>query len=336
MWHGRAKPGGDYHVLAGDNGGGGLVLTVLISHLVDRARPRPVRPEHLGWAPGIPIRYLDVDGITLRYVAVGEGPAIVLLHTLRTQLDMFQRVIPQLSTRFRVYAVDYPGHGYSDIPPADYSADFFIPVVGSFLDRIGVEDATVVGESIGATIALALAARHHPRVGRVVAVNPYDYGGGTGLRRGNGTANLLLGLAPIPIVGETVLRLRQPFVERRIFQGGVRHVSSWPRALLDELTLVGNRPGYQQAFLSLVRHWPSWEAIRREYPRIDRPVLLVYGEHDWSTEAEREANRRDIPGSRSLSLADTGHFVSLESPDRLAVAAAAFASSGGKQAAGVV
>lgn len=205
--------------------------------------------------------------------------------------------------------------------------------MGSFLDRIGVENAIVVGESIGGTIALVLAARHHPRVARVVAVNPYDYDGGRGIRRGNQIANLLLGLAPVPIVGETVFRFRQPFVERRIFEGGVRHPSSWPPALLRELSLVGNRPGYQAAFLSLVRHWPGWEKVRQEYSSINRPVLLIYGQHDWSREEEREANRRDIPSSESTVIPDAGHFLSVEAPDRLAAAITGFASRETSQAA---
>lgn len=246
---------------------------------------------------------------------------------------MFQGMIPALAQRFRIYAIDYPGHGYSDIPRADYSAEFFISSVDSFLDRIGAEDATLVGESIGGTIALVLAARRHPRVARVVAVNPYDYDAGRGLRRGNRIANLLLSLAPIPIVGETVFRFRQPFLERRIFEGGVRRASSWPRALLDELSLAGNRPGYQNAFISLVRHWPSWETVRQEYASIDRPVLLIYGEHDWSNEDEREANRRDVPGNASVVVPDAGHFVSVEAPDRLVAAVTDFVSRATKQPA---
>lgn len=82
---------------------GVLVAPVLIAYLVDRVRSRPVRPEQLPWAPAIPVRYLDLDGVGLRYVVAGEGPAIVLLHALRTQLDMFQRVIPELAKRFQVY-----------------------------------------------------------------------------------------------------------------------------------------------------------------------------------------------------------------------------------------
>jgi len=147
---------------------GSLAALVLVSYLVEAARPAPRPPEQLPWAPEIPVRYLDLDGVRLRYLVVGDGPVVVLLHTLRTQLDMFQRVIPELGKQFRVYALDYPGHGWSDIPKADYSAEYFVATVGRFLDAVGVEDATLVGESIGGTIALVLAARRHARVVRVV------------------------------------------------------------------------------------------------------------------------------------------------------------------------
>ncbi len=161
-----------------------LVATVGVSYLVEAARSQPTAPSKPSWAPTVPVRYVDVDGVRLRYVTTGEGPALVLLHTLRTQLDMFQKVIPALATRFRVYALDYPGHGYSDIPRATYAAGFFVNTVAAALDRLDVKDAVVVGESIGGSIALLLAARRNPRVRRVVAINPYDYDGGRFSRAG--------------------------------------------------------------------------------------------------------------------------------------------------------
>jgi pimeloyl-ACP methyl ester carboxylesterase len=268
---------------------------------------------------------MDLDGIRIRYVVAGDGPPVVLLHTLRTQLDMFQRVIPELAKRFRVYALDYPGHGWSDIPKADYSAEYFIAAVARFLDAAGVADATLVGESIGGTIALALAARRHPRVASVVAVNPYDYDRGRGIRRGSAVAGILFRLGPVPVLGEIVFRLRNPVLERMVFEGGVHRAVSFPRDLSRALSRVGNRPGYQRAFLSLIRHWPSWEAVRPEYGRIDRPVLLVYGEYDWSNEAERQANRHAIPGNRSLLVPAAGHFLSLEASAELVRGVSEFA-----------
>jgi pimeloyl-ACP methyl ester carboxylesterase len=294
----------------------GLVAAlVLASYVVEALRSPPKPPERLEWAPEIQPRYLTLDGVRVRYIVAGEGPALVLLHTLRTQLDLFQKVIPPLARHYRVYALDYPGHGWSDIPPAAYSPDLFAGAVSRFLDRLEIGDATVVGESIGGSVALLLAARHHPRVRRVIAINPYDYDRGRGLRRSSLLANLILGAASIPVVGATIMRLRNPFVETRILRGGVQREGALPPAFAREVYAVGNRPGHNRAFMSLVRHWPLWEAARSEYRTIDLPVLLLYGEQDWSRPEEREANRRDIPGAELRVVANAGHFLSLDSPE---------------------
>src|SRR5437667_11566022 len=79
-----------------------LAALVAVSYLIEALRSTPVAPDRLDWAPDVPIRYVDVKGTKLRYIASGQGPALVLLHTLRTQLDMFQKVIPDLAKRFRI------------------------------------------------------------------------------------------------------------------------------------------------------------------------------------------------------------------------------------------
>lgn len=297
--------------------GGLAVVPTLASHLVEALRPQPSAPETLGWAPDIPIRYLELDGTRIRYVVTGQGPALVLLHTLRTQLDLFQRVIPELAHTHRVHALDYPGHGWSDIPRAAYGPELFVQAVSRFLDRLDLRDATLVGESIGGSIGLLLAARRHPRVHRVVAINPYDYDGGRGLRRSSVTANLVFGTSRVPVLGDTVMRFRNSFVEGRILRGGVHRAGALPPAFEREVYAVGNRRGHYRAFLSLVRHWPEWEAARSAYSAIERPVLLLYGEYDWSRPEEREADRREIPGARLHVVPGAGHFLSLDAPDHV-------------------
>jgi pimeloyl-ACP methyl ester carboxylesterase len=295
--------------------GGAIAGPVLASYVVEALRSAPKPPDGLAWAPDISIRYLALDEARVRYIVAGEGPALVLLHTLRTQLDLFQKVIPELARHHRVYALDYPGHGWSDIPRAAYSPEFFVRAVGQFLDRLGIDDATLAGESIGGSIALLLAARQHSRVRGVVAINAYDYDRGRGLRRSSALANLILGVSGVPLLGSTVMRMRNPLVEGRILRGGVHRKGNVPRDFAREVYAVGNRRGHYRAFLSLVRHWPAWEAARSEYRSIDRPVLLLYGEHDWSRAEEREANRRDIRGVQLRVVPDAGHFLSLDAPD---------------------
>lgn len=308
----------------------GVVLLfgcVLLSMVVEALRSAPRVPEKLGWAPEIPIRYATVKGQRLRYIKVGQGPSLVLLHTLRTQLDIFQKVVPTLAQRFTVYALDYPGHGYSDIPKLDYEPKLFVDAVVGFLDELDIRDATLAGISIGGTIALLMAAQHNPRVKKVVAINPYDYGRGGGVRRSSPVANLIFGLGTIPVLGDTVMRFRNRIVERPIFEGGVAEPGAIPAQLLEELYLVGTRPGHYKAFLSLLRNAHKWDEAHAQYPNVKAPVLLVYGEHDWSRPSEREITLRGIPGATLQTVAGGGHFLSLDRPREVERLISEFAAS---------
>jgi len=150
----------------------------LVSFAVEALRPRPKVPKVLSWAPEIPIAYVDVGGFKLRYIRAGRGPTVVLLHTLRTRLDLFQKVVPRLTQRFTVYALDYPGHGFSDIPMERFDAGFFASSIEKFLSALDLRDVTLCGVSIGGAAALILAGRHNARIARVVSINPYDYAPG--------------------------------------------------------------------------------------------------------------------------------------------------------------
>jgi pimeloyl-ACP methyl ester carboxylesterase len=271
-------------------------------------------PAQLSWAPDMSENFITLRGTRVRFVTCGNGPALVLLHTMRTQLDMFQKVIPKLAERYQVYALDYPGHGQSDAPHADYSAEYLTGFVTEFLDRLDIKDAILVGESIGGTIALLLAARRNPRVRGVVAVNPYDYDRGRGLRRSSWSARLFTTALRIPLLRRLFGDAQPFFVVKRILEGGVVRKGSFPPSLLHELQSGGLRPGQRRAFEQLVLHWRSWEQARAEYTNIALPVQLVYGEEDWSSEFEREDNRRTIPRARIRFIKDAGHFAALDAP----------------------
>jgi pimeloyl-ACP methyl ester carboxylesterase len=301
---------------------GVVAALVGVSYLIEAARRSPTPPETLAWAPDIPIRYVKAEDVRIRWIVVGTGRPVVLLHTLRTQLDMFRGVVPELAVNCRVYALDLPAHGFSDIPNTEYTPEFFVASVGAFLDELDITDAVLAGESIGGTIALLQAARHNPRVRAVVAVNPYDYDAGRGIRRSSALANVIFGVNNVPVLGSTVARLRQHFVVKRILQGGVFSRDSLPDSLETEMYQVGNRRGHYQAFISLVRHFPEWERARDEYSEIECPVTLVYGDHDWSRENERDTAHELIRGSSLRVVPNAGHFLSLDAPRAFADAVA--------------
>ena len=303
------------------------VAVWLVSFVIEALRPKPKAPAKLRWAPTIPIETVEVGGNRLRYIKSGKGPTLVLLHTLRTQLDLFEKIVPELSKHFTVYALDYPGHGYSDIPDARYDAAFFTEAVEGFLDRLDLRDVTVAGVSIGGSLALIIAARHNPRVARVIAINPYDYAKGRGMARSSLAGWLVTYASLVPFAGETVNRLRNFLIVSAVFRGGVADANAIPPALMKEMYAVGSRPGHYRAFISLLRNAASWEQAAKDYRRIAISVLLIWGDRDWATPEEREHDRSLIPGVEMTTLERGGHFLPLDRPKELLVQIFRFAGA---------
>ena len=289
---------------------------VPISMIVEKLRRIPEKPEKLSWAKDIALQYLDLDGVTIRYIKSGQGPVLLLLHTLRTQLDIFQKMIPELSLSFTVYAMDYPGHGWSDIPKTDYTADFFVDSVEKFMNKLDLNEVIVAGVSIGGSIPLISAGRDNQRIKGIVAINPYDYPG-RGAARGNFIANLIFSMAYIPILGKTFMRLRNPMVEKKIMEGGVFDPGSLPLSFLNEMFVVGERPGHYLSFINLIRHSASFCEAHQAYKNISVPVKVIYGEQDWANQKERDLTVAGIPGATVEVVNNAGHFMSLDQPSKL-------------------
>jgi pimeloyl-ACP methyl ester carboxylesterase len=253
----------------------------------------------------------------MRYLKTGQGPVLVLLHTLRTQLDLFHKVIPELSKDFTVYAPDYPGHGYSDIVSGAYDADFFVKNVVGFLDALDLKDVTLSGVSIGASISLLVAARRNPRVTRIIPINPYDYYQGKGLARSSQLGRFIVTAAGIPVIGETIVRLRNFNIMKAVLSGGVSDPASISPALMKEMYKVGDRSGHYRTFLELLRNSPSWEHARSEYSNINVPTLIIWGSDDWSLAEERRYDESLVPGAKSVTIQKGGHFLPFDAPEEV-------------------
>jgi pimeloyl-ACP methyl ester carboxylesterase len=193
--------------------------------------------------------------VRIRYVKTGKGPDLVLLHTIRTQLDIWADVITELDKDFTVYAFDNSGHGWSSLPRTEYVPDRLYRWTEQFLDAIDARDATVAGISIGGTIGLELASRGNRHVARVVAINPYDYvdGLGTGLAGSSPFARIMATALAMPVAGGVLIRLTNPLFERLMFLGGVATPESLSDDMFAAMARAGDRPGAYQAFLQLRR-----------------------------------------------------------------------------------
>ncbi len=248
------------------------------------------------------------NGFTIRYLRVGTGPPLVLVHTIRTQLDYFEKPVPALRQHYQVYVLDLPGHGQSSILQTEYTEELFRESISEFITKLDLRDLTLVGESIGGVLALTVAATMPERVSRAVALNPYDYGEefGGGIRRSKN--GWIIGL--FNVFGPYTVEPR--FLLSAVFKGGFSDPSKLPEDLLTEFHRTGERPGYRHAEYSVFRNWRSWIEARNLYPQITIPVTLIYSHEDWSRPEERERTRLAIRNAELITIDDAGHFASLE------------------------
>jgi pimeloyl-ACP methyl ester carboxylesterase len=239
------------------------------------------------------------------------------MHTVRTQLDHFQLVIPRVTDAYTVYAVDFPGMGWSDIVPgASYGEPALRAAMVRVVEQLDLSELTLAGESTGATIALTASIDLGDRVRRVVAFNTYDFA--DGLKRANIFARLVAGSIEAPVVGPIVARFENKRIIRGVMRGGLQDPRHLPDHYLDELRRVGGRPGYPGVARGVLRNLDSLIAARERYAGINVPVTLIYGDHDWSRPSDRQANIESVPGARYILLRDTGHFTALEAPHEVA------------------
>lgn len=254
---------------------------------------------------------------TLRYLKAGAGAPLVLLHTVRTQAEHFRLLIPLIADHYTVYALDLPGMGYSEIVPgASYDEPAMRAGVERLLTELDLHDVTLVGESMGAVLALSTAADLPERVRRVVAVNAYDFR--DGIARSGLLARVVVSGVLAPGVGPVIAGVEPRAVFRRILQGGLGDKRALREDYVDELLQVGSRPGYPTVARGVYQALPSLIAARSRYPEVKAPVHLVYGEKDWSRPSDREADKKLLPAADFTQVPQAGHFIALERPDVLA------------------
>ena len=257
------------------------------------------------------------DGSRLRYFTAGSGPVLVLMHTIRTQLDYFHRVIPQLWDSFTVYAVDLPGMGWSDIVPgARYEEPELRAAVVEFVTGLDLRDVTLAGESLGGALALQASIDLKDRVSRVVAFNSYDYP--SGLERGNAFARFIIGSVRMPGLGPAFARMENRLIMKGIMRGGVVDKATLPDDFIVELRKSGRRKGYSRVSRAIYRSLKGFAIERDRYRDVAVPVTLVYSDHDWSRPAEREHVAGLLAEVERITLPDTGHFSALERPNEVA------------------
>lgn len=91
----------------------------------------------------------------------GKGKVIILLHGYLETMEIWENTITELSKKFRIIAVDLPGHGLSSFCKNTATMEFMADCIKSLLDKLNISECFVVGHSMGGYVALAFAKKYH-------------------------------------------------------------------------------------------------------------------------------------------------------------------------------
>ena len=256
-------------------------------------------------------KFVDVDGMRVRYKRTGHGSPVVLLHGSTSSLDGFDRVAELLEGRFDVVRLDLPGFGMTGPrPDRDYRVCIYAETVSRFMARLGVAPHVVVGNSLGGNIAWNLALDHPDRVTAAVLINATGYPEKSlpaGMRLAH---NSLL---------RPVLRRWMPrkAIQRSLSRAVGPQSTIVDDAMVNRVHRLWNRPGNRCAFVDFVNtRQPDRSA---EVGRISVPTLVLR-----SAGMDGQHFARDIAGSRELVHPHGGHLLNEEDPAWVADAIAEF------------
>jgi pimeloyl-ACP methyl ester carboxylesterase len=244
------------------------------------------------------------DGIRLRVLDAGSGPALLLLHGLSASHDIWEHVVDEFADRYRVVAPDLPGHGDSGKPDAPYTIDFYAGVVRSLARELSIDDAVVAGSSLGGKIALELGC-WYPRFvrGLVLAAPAGEYA--RGLRPFGKAIQVLSRPAVMRVALERALE--QTFYDRT----RVGHVTR--RKILGDRLAAPDFAEFARAVARSVGGVLAADA--QPLHRITQPVLAIWGREDRIVPVHRShALVRAIPHAQLRFVERCGHVAMLEQP----------------------
>jgi len=145
-------------------GAGMLAITALLGTSAVLAQPKP-------YPATFKIQTIQANGAALHVRVGGTGPAVVLIHGFGDTGDMWQPLAAELSKNHRVVVPDLRGMGLSSKPAAGYEKKNQAADIRAVLDRLGIDQADVVGHDIGTMVAYAYAASYPSKTTRLVVMD---------------------------------------------------------------------------------------------------------------------------------------------------------------------
>lgn len=255
------------------------------------------------------MKWLDVNGVSLRCELAGAGAQTVLLvHELGGCLDSWDETLPAFQQHFRTLRYDQRGFGQSEKVSGTLKLDDMVADIAALLDALAItQPCYVVGSALGAGIAAAFAARHSPRVARLVVQSL--------VTRSNPATRPHM-VARAAEVERTGMRAQAQASLDRSYPDVLRGGGEKERARFETYRArwIANDP---QSFAAINRMLLDMN-VDPELGKIACPTLSIGCKHDsMRTPAMVEELSMQIPGARYVE-ADSGHFMHAQSPELFA------------------
>ncbi len=244
--------------------------------------------------------YVKVGENKIRYlVGGGSNGNIVLIHGIGGFAERWSTVIPLLSKKYRVIALDLPGYGYSDKPSIDYTPEFFSKLVFDFLDSIGIRKTNMIGTSLGGQIVAECAITQNKMIEKIVLVAP------AGVMKSSTPTLDAYSMAALYPSHDTVKTAYEMMT-------GSKKVTI---EAIEEFIKRMTQPNAKMAFMSTILALKNAPPITDRLSNIVVPTLLIWGKHDTMIPV-KYANDfvSSIKNSQLEIMENCGHTPHIEEP----------------------
>jgi pimeloyl-ACP methyl ester carboxylesterase len=246
-------------------------------------------------------KFATVFGAKIHYLEAGSGPAVILLHGLGGSSANWAPTIAPLAQKYRVLVPDQIGFGKSDKPMLNYRVATLVDFLDGFYKQVGVQKATLVGNSLGGFTAAAFALAHPEKVDKLVLVDAAGFA-----VTGDLDPRVLNGLNPstrqqVKELLSLVFYNKQQFGSDMVIEG-----------FLASRVTAGDQYTIQRFIDSIGR---GEDMLDGKLGAIKHPTLIIWGREDGLTPpAMGQRFNKEIAGSQLLIIEKCGHVPQLEKP----------------------
>lgn len=274
-------------------------------------------PEIPTWFDSIqrmPVRAVMVDGQRIAYLDAGSGPPVILLHGFGGALWQWEYQQAALSASHRVITLDLLGAGWSDKPDIEYTPDQILESFRGFMDAVGVQRASLVGNSMGAGVAMGMALTYPERVDRLVLI------AGLPDRVRDKVTSPLIKRALESRVPVWLAALGNWVAGRSLTRAVLREMVHDERlltpAVIERSYRNRKRAGLVGPLLAMAGSLPLWEeGFAKRLGDIRHPTLILWGAEDkvFPPQVGKKMHAT-MPASSFMLIPESGHIPQWERP----------------------